>query len=82
MEVTSTMLTEEDHGYPELEHTIRKNISELVGPVFVTDVDPDRLWDAYLNGIPASARQHYSCHSCRRFIQRYGGLATVNDRWD
>lgn len=37
------------------------------------------LWDAYLAGFPEEERQYYNCHACRRFIETYGGLVTIDD---
>lgn len=37
------------------------------------------LWAAYLGAFPASERQHHNCTACRRFIERFGGLVTIDD---
>lgn len=48
------------------------------GPLFHTDAD---LWQAYLDGFAtAEERQHHNCHACRQFINRWGGLVTVDDK--
>lgn len=36
------------------------------------------LWEAYLSGFPETARQHHNCNACRSFINRYGGLVTID----
>jgi len=55
-----------------------KNVGEGI-PLFTTDVDQDELWLAYLSGFPnADDRQHHTCHACRQFIQRFGGLVTID----
>jgi hypothetical protein len=66
--------------YQTLELLVASRIKSALaaGPVFVTDVDPDKLWEAYLNGIPVEYRQHYTCNACRRFIQSFGGLVTID----
>lgn len=47
--------------------------------LFTTDAD--HLWDLYLGSFEtAEQRQHHNCHACRQFIQRFGGLATIDDR--
>jgi hypothetical protein len=46
------------------------------GPVFTTDA-PD-LFDRYLGNFPLETRQHFNCNSCRRFLQTYGGLVTID----
>lgn len=47
-------------------------------PVFTTDADPEKLWEAYLNGFDESQRQHHNCRTCRKFIQQFGGLVTIS----
>lgn len=37
------------------------------------------LFDVFLAHLPVDRRQHYTCHTCRRFVNHYGGLATVDD---
>lgn len=46
-------------------------------PLFTTDAD--QLWDLYLNSFADPVeRQYHNCHACRHFIQRFGGLVTVD----
>lgn len=71
---------ERNEGYDQFEAAIRKRVSEFTGRLFTTDVDPEVLWAAYLDGFPTDRRQHYNCHCCRRFIQRYGGLVQIGDQ--
>lgn len=68
-----------EDGYGDFEAVIRARIAAARGPLFTTSADPEKLWAAYLDGIPADRRQHYNCHSCRRFIQRFGGLAALGE---
>lgn len=46
-------------------------------PLFTTDVAD--LFTIFLNNLPAEHRQHYTCNSCRRFVERYGGLVTISE---
>lgn len=47
-------------------------------PLFTTDAD--QLWDVYLSGFPDPVeRQYHNCHACRHFIQRFGGLVTIDE---
>lgn len=48
-------------------------------PLFTTNADPAKLWDAYLAGFPKRRQQVHNCSACRHFIQRYGGLVTIGD---
>ena len=68
---------ETDEQYNELEAAIASAIQP--GPLFQTDADPDTLWHAYLDNIREDRRQHYNCHCCRNFIQRVGGLVTIDE---
>lgn len=55
------------------------NWTELYGPLFTTDASG--LWELYLESFPEGpVRQHHNCTECRRFIQSYGGLATLGER--
>lgn len=47
-------------------------------PLFTTDASG--LWELYLDSfVGAAERQYHTCHACRHFIQRFGGLATIGD---
>jgi hypothetical protein len=45
------------------------------GPLFTTNVEG--LWGIYLDTFLAGNRQYHDCHSCRHFIERFGGLVTI-----
>lgn len=68
---------EADEQYAALESMISSALSPA--PLFQTDADPDALWQAYLGGLPEDRRQHYNCHACRHFIQRFGGLVELDE---
>ncbi|ADO68412.1 hypothetical protein [Stigmatella aurantiaca] len=36
------------------------------------------LWEAYLAALPDEARQHYTCSACRKFVERFGALVTLD----
>ena len=46
-------------------------------PIFTTDT-PD-LFQSYVKALPSSLRQHHTCHTCRRFVDTYGGLVTIDE---
>jgi len=47
-----------------------------VGPLFTTDATD--LYDAYLSGFEdPDVRQYHTCHACKAFIERVGGLVTI-----
>lgn len=64
-----------DEQYAELEDAI----ALPQGPLFQTDADPVALWNAYLGNLSEDRRQHYNCHCCRNFIQRFGGLVAIDE---
>lgn len=38
------------------------------------------LFDVFLSQFPAGdVRQHYTCHACRKFVEKYGGLVSITD---
>lgn len=63
-------------GYVDFRQQVQQTIAALIGPLFTTTTTG--LWEAFLTCIPPAARQHYTCHACRRFIERYGGLVTLD----
>lgn len=47
------------------------------GRLFTTNTSG--LWEAYLSGFATRPlRQHYNCHACRSFIEKYGALVTIH----
>lgn len=55
---------------------LRSSTEKGKTPLFTTDSDD--LWEAYLDAFPAEVRQYHNCHGCRQFIQRFGGLVTID----
>jgi hypothetical protein len=59
---------------------MRVHINCMYGalPLFTTAVRG--LWDAYLGSFTdPDARQYHNCHACRQFIERFGGLVTIDE---
>ena len=46
-------------------------------PLFTTDVKD--LYKTFLMSLPEKDRQYYNCHTCEDFINKYGGLVTIDD---
>ena len=70
-----------DDGYPQLLLGLREAFSETVAsrpPLF--GVNTEGLFDVFLSHLPEAARQHYSCRTCRKFVERFGGIVTVDDQ--
>jgi hypothetical protein len=65
----------EYHNY--IQH-INVRFGHIDGPLFQTDATG--LYEAYLASFGAgSERQYHTCHCCRQFIERFGGVAFVTD---
>lgn len=47
------------------------------GPVFTTDAE--QLFQVYIGALPPEHRKHHTCHACRQFIERFGGLVTIDE---
>lgn len=59
-----------------IDRKFRDAVNDGKTPVFTTDARG--LWDNFMAGLPLKAQQHYNCRTCRNFIERYGGLVTVD----
>lgn len=57
------------------------NFLHHYGPLLFT-TDASGLWEAYLQAFPEENRQHFNCHTCRRFIEAYGGLVAITPEGD
>jgi hypothetical protein len=80
-----TSVNSEKDGYHVFEESLQKHFDEAISGgtrIFTTDVqDRIDLYDLYLSSFPTEeARQHYTCHACRHFIQRFGGLVTIDEK--
>lgn len=71
----------QDDGYESLLAGIRHSFEEHINggnePLFTTNAVG--LYDLILNALPAEARQHYNCNTCRNFVDRFGGLVRIGD---
>ena len=52
-------------------------------PLFTIRTEGSPLWELYLNSFTDPVeRQFHNCNACRRFIERYGGLVTIDKDGD
>ena len=75
-----TDLSRENDGYDHLLEKINNSFAEVANstdPLFTTNLE--NLYDLFLENLPDEARQHYTCRTCYHFVNRYGGLVTVDD---
>lgn len=71
-----TVINSEKDQYPHFSDTIQERFAMFADkPLFTTNAEG--LFDAFLNGLPVEARQHYTCNCCRHFIDRFGGLVAM-----
>lgn len=73
----------DDPEYDAFLCRINTRFSDNMGagkPLFTTDATG--LFDAYLAAFPESERQHHNCNACRSFINRFGGLVTIDANGD
>lgn len=77
----STPFDRPNDGYDKLEQSIRETFHEAVKnstPLFTTNAE--NLFDVFLENLPEDARQHYTCHACRNFVDRFGGIVTIDEK--
>ncbi|WP_025686316.1 YfaP family protein [Paenibacillus maysiensis] len=64
--------------YPHFSEVIKERFATFSSkPLFTTD--SDGIFDAFLEGLPHEARQHYTCKCCRNFVNRFGGLVSISE---
>ena len=60
---------------------LRSLMQETFATIPVTEplflVESADLFGIFLGALPANLRQHYTCRTCRHFVNRFGGLVTV-----
>jgi hypothetical protein len=70
----------EDRNYSRWLAAVQTVFNNATGPLFVADIDPEKLWETYINSFEDPARkQHHNCHCCRTFIKKFSGLVFVDD---
>jgi hypothetical protein len=84
---TTPELTQSEQAYAELLTLMQSRIDAAAKQglkLFTTDASDKggggdgKLFEAYLSGFPAYARQYHNCHACRRFVETYGGLVVID----
>jgi hypothetical protein len=64
--------------YEDFLAAIQQHFSgQTTGVTRLFTTDATDLFTTFLSYLPDSARQHYNCHACRRFFERYAGLVTI-----
>lgn len=76
----SFQTNEDDERYEGFLVAIRRRfaaIAETSSALFTTDATG--LFDLFLANLPEDRRKHYTCNACRRFVERFGGIVTIDD---
>lgn len=74
--VSQTDQHDDSFDYDILHSRLRTVGKTLNGPLFTTDAMD--LFDTFLLALPESRRHHYICRACRRFVDTFGGVVTIN----
>lgn len=75
--MTGDAMRPEDEQYGQLLAALRARAALMPSEARLFTTDATGLFAAFLDALPATRRQHYVCRSCERFVDRFGGLATV-----
>lgn len=68
-----------EHDYSALLDTVRETFERRTAATAVLfTTDAKGLFELYLDALPAD-RQIHNCSACKRFIERYGGLVSINE---
>lgn len=86
-ELTSVEYNNEDSrqdGYHKFEASLQQHFNKAIASgrkLYTTDVTG--LYEMYLENLPdrkEGTRQHYTCHGCKYFFERFGGLVTLDEQ--
>jgi hypothetical protein len=67
----------DDDEFPALLDSVQTHFRATSGPHFTTDAE--NLFALFLAALPEHLRQTYTCHACRRFMESFGGLVTLDE---
>jgi len=79
-DVKNTPISRDDE-YPKFLQDIKTQFTAMTAQhktLFTTDAE--ELFEVFLSGLPKAARPHYQCHSCRSFVNRFGGLVAITEK--
>jgi hypothetical protein len=75
-----TTLRNDDPDYEDYLAALQARfLANAAGQKLFTVAAPD-LYDAFLIRLPAEERQYHRCAACRRFVERFGGLVTIDEQ--
>lgn len=81
--ITADAIEIHDHDYTAMLDRVQQSFGDCTnGQTVLFQTDATGLWDAYLGAFPPSHRQLHNCHACRRFIETYGGVVSIDEHGD
>lgn len=72
-------LTNQPHvhdAFDDLNDVMQVNANLMEGPIYT--VGTENLWTLFLENLPKSERGFHTCRCCRHFVERFGGMYTVD----
>lgn len=65
--------------YGTLLENTKINFNYMAKEYSLFKIKTGNLYDIFLENIPEEYRQHYNCHTCRGFVNKYGSIVRIND---
>lgn len=77
---TETTDTSSNSDYHQMIGAVRSRFDQVTGtPQYLFTTDASGLWDLFIETLPEPERQSHRCHACRKFVETYGGLVTIDE---
>lgn len=78
--LTKSDYNSDKDGYQLFEENLKMVFNKAIsGGKKLFKTNTEDLFEVYLDHLPANSRQHYTCHACRHFINRFGDLVTIEE---
>lgn len=71
---------DDDHQYRQFLEQVRQRFTAATSGLTLADLfitNATDLFATFLAALPAERRQHYTCRSCQRFVETFGGVVTI-----
>ncbi|MGY3188988.1 YfaP family protein [Lysinibacillus sp. TE18511] len=79
LNIANNVYNNENDRYPEFEKNLKSYFDKAISSKKLFKTNVQGLFDLYIDNLPVAARQHYTCSACRHFIERFGGLVTIDE---
>lgn len=76
--ISSEVSVRDEREYHEYLSRIQSRFETLHLGTELFSTDVEDLFEAFLDGLSPDDRQHYTCNSCRRFVNRFGGIVQID----